>query len=372
LRNASDRILGSVIAWLNGINEKGEQAMSITPIRIGIVGAGSNVRLRHVPGFKAIEGVELVSVCNRSRESSKRAAAEFGIPNIYDNWLDLVEADDTDAICIGTWPYLHCQITLAALENNKHVLTEARMAMNAQEAKVMLEVSRSLPHLVSQVVPAPFTLEVDRTIQDMIANGYLGNLHAVEVSIASSEFADLDGRLTWRQDWGLSGYNALTLGIWYEALLRWIGPATKVMAMTKTAVTQRLDFNERMHPILIPDHIDIICQMACGAQTHMRFSSIIGLAPKGQVWLHGSDGTIRLDTDSLDLHIGKRGDSQLTKVSIDPSKTGFWRVEEEFVNAIRGIEQITHTTFETGLQYMEFTEAVARSAQTGKAVSLPL
>lgn len=361
-----------MITWLNNIDEKGKQTMSITPVRIGIVGAGSNVRLRHVPGFKGIEGVELVSVCNRSRESSERAAAEFGIPNIYDNWLDLVEAEDTDAICIGTWPYLHCPITLAALENDKHVLTEARMAMNAQEAKVMLDASRSLPHLISQVVPAPFSLGVDRTIQDMIADGYLGTLHSIEISITSSGFADLDSRLTWRQDWELSGYNVLTLGIWYETLLRWIGPATKVMAMTKTAVTHRRDLNERIHPILIPDHIDIICQMACGAQTHMRFSSITGLAPGGQVWLHGSDGTVLLNTDSLDLHAGRRGDSQLTKVPIDPAKVGYWRVEEEFVNAIRGIEQVTHTTFETGLQYMEFTEAVARSAQTGKAVSLPL
>ena len=41
-------------------------------------------------------------------------AKEFGIA-VYDNWLDLVNADDTNAICIGTWPYMHCPITLAAL-----------------------------------------------------------------------------------------------------------------------------------------------------------------------------------------------------------------------------------------------------------------
>ena len=45
---------------------------------------------------------------------------------------------DIDAIVIGTWPYLHCPITLAALEAGKHVLTEARMSMNAAEAHRML------------------------------------------------------------------------------------------------------------------------------------------------------------------------------------------------------------------------------------------
>ena len=190
--------------------------MSMQPVRIGIVGAGGNVRERHVPGFKAIPGVELVSVCNRTRESSERAAAEFGIPTVYDNWLDVVEAEDTDAICIGTWPYRHCPITLAALANDKHILTEARMAMNANEAHAMLEASRVNPHLVAQVVPAPFTLRFDRTIQALIAEGYLGDILAIEMNMSQDTFMDTDGPLHWRHDSDLSGYNTMMMGIWYE------------------------------------------------------------------------------------------------------------------------------------------------------------
>ena len=37
------------------------------PIRIGIVGAGRIVAAEHVPRFRAIDGVELVGVANRSR-----------------------------------------------------------------------------------------------------------------------------------------------------------------------------------------------------------------------------------------------------------------------------------------------------------------
>src|SRR5687767_13629911 len=108
--------------------------MSDQPIRVGIVGAGANTTSKHIPGLKAIQGVEIVSVCNRSRESSERVAKEFDIPTVYTNWLDLIEADDTDAIVIGTWPYMHARLTLAALDADKHVLCEARMAMNATEA----------------------------------------------------------------------------------------------------------------------------------------------------------------------------------------------------------------------------------------------
>ena len=49
-------------------------------IRIGVIGAGNNTRVRHIPGLRAIAGVEVVSVCNRSRESSQRVAQAMAIP----------------------------------------------------------------------------------------------------------------------------------------------------------------------------------------------------------------------------------------------------------------------------------------------------
>ena len=47
-------------------------------------------------------------------------------------------------------------------------------------------------------------------------------------------------------------------------------------------------------------------------------------------------------------------------------------LEDEFVSAIRGTEEITRTPFNVGVHYMEWTEAVTRSAQTGQAIALPL
>ena len=214
--------------------------MSSEPIRVGIVGAGTNTRDRHIPGLQAIEGVEIVSVCNRSAESSNRAAEQFGIPTTYAHWNELVEAPDTNAIVIGTWPYLHCQATLAALAAGKHVLCEARMAMNATEAWEMYDAAQANPHLVVQIVPSPMTLRVDATLQRLIASGYLGDLLAIEVRVGG-DFLDAAAPLHWRQDFDLSGFNIMSMGIWYEALLRWVGEATRVQAMGKTFTRMRTD-----------------------------------------------------------------------------------------------------------------------------------
>src|SRR3954470_12612371 len=116
--------------------------MTAHPLRVGLVGAGGNTRTRHVPGLRAVAGVEMVAVCNRRPESSAAAAREFGIPRTFDRWQDLVADPGVDAVVVGTWPYLHCPVTLAALAAGKHVLTEARMAMNAAKAHRMAAEAR--------------------------------------------------------------------------------------------------------------------------------------------------------------------------------------------------------------------------------------
>ena len=51
---------------------------------------------------------------------------------------------------------------------------------------------------------------------------------------------------------------------------------------------------------------------------------------------------------------------------------GGWQVEADFIAAIRGERPVTHTDFHTGVRYMQFTEAVARSSRHQVPVSLPL
>src|SRR4029434_5361400 len=95
-------------------------------IRVGLIGAGANTRSRHIPGLLANPDVEIIAVCNRRPESTLGIAREYNIARTYPSWELVVADPDIDAIVIGTWPYLHCPITVAALQAGKHVLTEAR------------------------------------------------------------------------------------------------------------------------------------------------------------------------------------------------------------------------------------------------------
>jgi predicted dehydrogenase len=338
-------------------------------IRVGIIGAGKNTRDRHIPGLRTMDNVEIVSLVNRTVESSQNVADAFNIPQVYANWRDLVYADDTDAIVIGTWPYMHHPITLAALDAGKHVMVEARMAMNATEAKEMATVASQHPELITQIVASPMTLHLDNTIKRLITEGYLGNILAVDVRVNNS-FADYDSPVHWRDDAKLSGMNIMSMGIWYEALMRWVGTAKSVMAIGKTVVKMRQNTQGNQTVISVPDHLNIIGDMVCGAQLSMTLSSVRGLAGGETALLHGTEGTLQIQGGKL--FGGKRGDTDLSEIEIPEGENGGWRVEEEFIQAIRGQEVITHTTFNDGLSYMEFTEAVHRSMASRKMVAVAL
>ena len=338
-----------------------------TQIRVGVVGAGANTRGMHIPRLQTIDGVEVVSVCNRSHESGARVAAEFGIPQVLPSWRAVVEADDVDAVVIGTWPYLHEPVTIAALEAGKHVLCEARMARDAAEARRMLACSRAHPELVAQIVPSPMTLRVDRTIQRLIGEGVLGQILAVEGRV-STGFLDREAPLHWRQDIELSGRNIMSMGIWYEAMMRWVGAARRVSAMGKTFVSRRADDSGVPRDALVPEHIDVTGELHCGAQLHLQVSAVAGLSGASEVFLFGSDGTIRYDGGTDTVSAGRRGDDALAEVAVRADEERSWRVENEFVGAIRGEEQIVLTPFTIGLQYMEFTDAVSRSMAEDRVV----
>jgi predicted dehydrogenase len=161
------------------------------------------------------------------------------------------------------------------------------------------------------------------------------------------------------------------MGIWYEAMIRWVGRATKVTAMTSINVNSRKEENGEMVDVSIPDHVSVIAELTNGAMANMQFSAVTGLSSGNGVWIYGSEGTLHVD-GAQNVYGGQRGDDKLQEINNPEEDRAYWRVEEEFCNAIRGQEKITRTPFEVGLHYMEFTEAVTRSSQTGQTVALPL
>jgi len=357
--------------------------MTIMPnktLRIGLIGAGANTRSRHIPGLRALPDVEIVAVCNRRPDSTAAIAREYTIPRTFERWQDLVADPAIDAIVVGTWPYLHCPITLAALETGKHVLTEARMSLNAIEAHRMLQASHGKPHLVTQVVPSPYGLKGHDVVGELIQEGFLGDLREVHVFSMSSGLADPAAPLSWRQDSSLSGFNMLTLGILQETLQRWVPAPARVLSQVHAFIPSRIDPESGVRrPVGTPDSVQVLAILENGARATYQFSAVTPFGQGMGIYLYGTEGMLHYDltTDRIRGASTKRGAKPgsanvLEEIPIPDLKARSWQVEADFVSAIRTGGPVQFTDFATGVCYMEFTEAVARSAQRGEAVELPL
>ncbi len=330
-------------------------------VRVGFIGAGGNARLRHLPGFGQIDGVELTAVANRSLESSQRIANDFGIDRVCADWREIVSAPDIDAVCIGTWPNTHAEMTCAALAAGKHVLVEARMAKTLAEAKTMLTAAAAQPELVAQIVPSPITLEADAIIRDLIEADELGELMRIRSDHATGATLDPNALLSWRMDERVSGINTMALGICYEPMLRWLPGDASVAAAEAIVVTpSRRDQNGLAHQIKIPEKLTVAGRWG-NADLEMKQSSVEP-GPGCCVYeIVGSKASLRYDVNARSLVLTTTSGGNVQPLKLPKLTKGGWQVEEQFIASIRLGAAVKLTDFKTGLHYMEFTDAVWRA-----------
>jgi predicted dehydrogenase len=335
----------------------------IEPIRIGIVGAGRIVRAEHVPRFRAIEGVSLVGVANRSPESSRRAADELELGHAYADWRELISDQTIDAVLVGAWPVLHAPVTIAVLEAGKHVLTEARMAATAEDARAMLRAAHAHSELVAMVVPASFSFWADATVIRLLAEGAIGRVRHVRARWDASgpgEAGDF-----WRWQRATSGENVMALGILAEAMARWLGHARAVTALTRVDAPIRSGPSGPIEAD-VPDHVLALVEYRDDVTAVIEMSGRTNGLEADQVTFHGSDGALVVDLAARRIELVSAGETRGDEVAIPDEDRADWTAEVDFVAAIRGERPVPQTDFATGLGYMAFLEAVQRSAASGR------
>ncbi|MFW6059193.1 MAG: Gfo/Idh/MocA family protein [Phycisphaeraceae bacterium] len=343
--------------------------MAEQPIRIGFIGAGSICKSRHFPGLAKIAGVEIKTVCNRSEESSRRVAKEWSIPEIDTDWRQLLARDDLDAVFIGTWPYMHMEMSIAALEAGKHVFCQARMAMDLAEAKAMVAAAEKYPGLVHMICPPPHRMPWEPYIKRMLDAGELGEVR--EVRAISLNDANLNpDRITWRERVEFSGKQVLAAGIVAETLNAWVGEYETLNATTATPIPTKTDEDGKPYEIRIPQIAMMHGTLQSGAVITEHHSGVSPHIKQNVISIVGSKGTLRV-TPMQSIEFAKVSE-ELKPVDVPESEQRDWHVEEDFINAVRQAQagESWHVSpdFHEGLKYMRKIEALHRAAETGKAV----
>jgi predicted dehydrogenase len=178
-------------------------------LRIGIIGTSNYVESSHYHLFHADPRVQIAAICGRRREPAEDLARKYAVPAIYSDYRKMIESAGLDAIVIGAPDDLHYPMTMTALEAGLHVLCEKPIAMNARDAKAMLDRAeeknlRHMTYFTWRMMP------LYQYIYDMIQQGAIGKLIVSQFNFQFS--FGLNSKYTWRADGAHSNGVAGDLG----------------------------------------------------------------------------------------------------------------------------------------------------------------
>ena len=334
------------------------------PLRIGIVGAGGIVKQRHLPGLRALPGIQITAVANSSLASAEAFCRDFA-PEARPiaRWEDVVDNEDVDIVWVGAHPYLHRDATCFGLDCGKHVFTQARMAATLEQAERMWESSLRFPDLVTGICPAPHGLKGGEMVKKFLAEGAIGTPFHAMLHSFNAAWLDASQPAHWRQRMDISGIQILTLGIYIEVLQRWLGHIVEVEARGSVVIPERQGIT-----VDVPDFVNVLARFRSGLEATLMFSGVAAHAPTDKLWIFGRAGTLSNDFNTDEITLGKPGaTAEIIPVPTEMQRE--WTVERDFIQAVRDpAAPRPSPDFTEGVCYMRVVDGVWEALETRGAV----
>jgi predicted dehydrogenase len=115
--------------------------MSHSSLKVALVGCGL-VSGPHLAGWAASRRAQVVAVCDARPEAVRGRAAEFGIPEVFEDFGAMLSAVRPDVVDVCTTLPSHRDLVIAAAEAGCHVFLEKPMADSLEAAGEMVRACR--------------------------------------------------------------------------------------------------------------------------------------------------------------------------------------------------------------------------------------
>lgn len=110
----------------------------MSKLNIGLIGAGGIARTAHARALSSLtDEIRVTAVADVAFKAAQKLAQEWQVEHVFEDYRELVQLKEVDAVLITVPNFLHAQVAIDAMEADKHVLCEKPMAMNGAEAERM-------------------------------------------------------------------------------------------------------------------------------------------------------------------------------------------------------------------------------------------
>ncbi|MCC3281480.1 Gfo/Idh/MocA family protein [Arthrobacter caoxuetaonis] len=345
-------------------------------LRVGIVGCG-NISRNHIEAYAAIEGTEVVGVCDVDTARVRQTAATWQIPHAVDSAAALLDLG-LDIISVCTPHPTHEAVVLQAAAAGVHVLCEKPISVDLTAARNMVEACENHGVALGVLFQRRFW-PAAAALRAAIDDGTLGRPVMGQVSVLLQRDPEYYRADAWRGTWANDGGGVLmTQAIHYIDLLQWyLGEVAEVYGAVNTF--KHGDYIE------VEDSASAVLKFTSGALAtlnastaaspslgvQIRITGSTGATAELSEFPEGTDGRLTIAADgasAAEAPARITAGANVDLAAINEALIPHHRAQiEDFVDAVRG-GGIPAVTGRDGTNALRILLAVYESARTGQPV----
>lgn len=150
-------------------------------LKLGVIGTGRIGKVHIATLVQSIPQAEVVSVADVNLNGAKELASKFGIGRVSDNYLDVVNDTNVEAVVICSPTNTHVKYIIDSAKAKKHIFCEKPVDISLEEIrKALAEVEKAGVKLM-----VGFNRRFDPNfmkIRDMVLAGKVGDPHVLKIT----------------------------------------------------------------------------------------------------------------------------------------------------------------------------------------------
>jgi predicted dehydrogenase len=148
-------------------------------VKWGVIGVAKIATEKVIPAMQQGELSEIAAIASRDLGKAQAAAKQLGIPRAYGSYEDLLADAEIEAVYNPLPNEEHVPWTLRALASGKHVLCEKPIALDAEQARPLIDARNRSGKLVAEAFMVRFHPQWRRA-RELARDGTIGNVRAIQ------------------------------------------------------------------------------------------------------------------------------------------------------------------------------------------------
>ena len=297
------------------------------------------------------------AIASRNLADAQRVAAELGIAKAYGSYEELLADPTIDAIYNPLPNHLHVPWSIKALEAGKPVLCEKPVALNADEARTLVEARDRSGKLAAEAFMFRFHPQWMRT-RELVRSGGVGALRLVQGTF--SYMLTDPGNV--RNDAAIGGGGLYDIGCYPIAVARYLFGAepNRLVALVERDPAMKVDRLASVTMEFEAGHASFVCSTQMVPYQRMQILGTTGRIEVEIPFNAPPDQPCRIFVDN-GKGLGNSGATVETFATMDQySAQG-----DAFAEAVRGVTP-WEWPLEDAVANMRVLDAAYRSGETGR------